>query len=394
MRINVGNKDLYLLMLTSFIFSMSINAVRPIQPLFIIETGATNVELGLILAVSSMVGLVSRIPLSILAEKIGRRTMMMISSLIQSISLASFAFINDVVWFYPIMILQAMVMGLFAPSAVSLAIEMTSLDRIGRVMGLYYTAFGLGQFVGPLLSSLLTNYLNLRYMFLVISIVPLLGLLPQLKSTRNVKKGFVEKKVSKKNRDVMNSFKRILRSRNVIGLCLSRITFSFSAAIIATLLSIWGKNELGFTTSMISILFAARGATNTLIRMPFGRIVDMIGTKKPILLAFSLAAIALLIFSGFTDFTFILIAMCIYGLAWGMRIIPDTAILKTSVRSEDTTLAFAILMSMFAMGSSIGSFVAGATYTVLSMTSIFHMSTVIIVVGIIILAISIKEERR
>ncbi len=48
------NKNLYLLMGTSFTVSMSLNAITPIQPLFIIENGATNVELGLILAVSSI----------------------------------------------------------------------------------------------------------------------------------------------------------------------------------------------------------------------------------------------------------------------------------------------------------------------------------------------------
>ena len=59
------NKGLYLLMSTSLTVSMSLNAITPIQPLFIIENGASNVELGLILAVSSMFALVSRIPLSI-----------------------------------------------------------------------------------------------------------------------------------------------------------------------------------------------------------------------------------------------------------------------------------------------------------------------------------------
>ena len=84
--------------------------------------------------------------------------------------------------------------------------------------------------------------------------------------------------------------------------------------------------------------------------------------------------------------------MCIFGLAWGMRIVPDTAILTTSVRSEDRGLALAILMSMFALGNSAGSYVAGVTYTVLSMNLIFLMSAIILVLGVIILAVFIKEK--
>jgi DHA1 family multidrug resistance protein-like MFS transporter len=267
---------------------------------------------------------------------------------------------------------------------------------MGRVMGLYYTSIGLGQFTGPLLSSVLTQYLNLRQMFLALSILPIVGMIftLQLKSTEKIEKRFGGKEAPLKNRGLINSLRRIFSSKNVLGLCLSRVAFSFSAAIIATLLSVWAKTELQFTTSMISILFSARGATNTLIRIPIGRIIDKIGNKKPILFAFSLATITFLTFSVSTDFTLILVAMCIYGLAWGMRIVPDTAILATSVGSEDKGLALAILMSMFALGNSAGSYVAGATYNVLSMNLIFLMSAIILVFGIIILTVFIKEKKR
>lgn len=126
--------------------------------------------------------------------------------------------------------------------------------------------------------------------------------------------------------------------------------------------------------------------------MPVGRIIDEIGKKKPILLAVSLAATTFLIFSVTNDFVIILVAMALFGLAWGMRIILDTAILTTSVESGDRGLALSILMSMFAVGNSVGSFVAGVTYTLLPMALIFQISSAILVSGVIILAVTIKEE--
>lgn len=379
---------------TSLTVSMSLNAIAPIQPLFIIENGATNVELGLILAVSSLTALVSRIPLSIVADRVGRRRMITMASLIQFISLVSFVFVTDVMWFYPLMVLQSMIWGLFGPSVISLVSDLASLDKMGRVMGMYYTSIGLGQLLGPLLSSILTQYLNLRHMFLSVSILPIVGLLctMQLKSTVKLEKRGAGQTGQLNNRGVVNSLKTIFRSKNIIGLSLSRVTFSFSAATIATLLTVWTKTELHFTTSMISLLFAARGATNTFIRMPIGSIIDRIGKKKPILFAFSLATMTFLTFSVSTDFMFLLLAMAIYGLAWGMRIVPDTAILTSSVRSEDRGLALAILMSMFALGNSAGSYVAGVTYTVLPMNLIFLLSAIILVLGTIILTVFIKEK--
>ncbi len=387
----VKDKNLQLLMLTSLMVSMSLNAIMPIQPLLISETGATNVELGLILAVSSMVALISRIPLSILAERIGKRITIIIALIVQFTSTISFYFIKEVAWFYPIMILQSMIWGLFGPPVISLVSDMASQGRIGRVMGMYYTSIGLGQFIGPLLCSILMNSINIRQMFLVSSTLPIVGLLSALRLKSSVKKGSMEKDIYVKKRNILNSFRRILRSRNIISLCLTRISFGFSVAIVGILLPVWTQKDLQFTTSMISILFAARGATNTFIRMPTGGLVDKIGNKKPVLIAFSLATTSFLIFSISNEFTYILIAMCIYGLAWGMRIVPDTAILKVNVESEDMGLALAILMCMFAIGKSVGSYFAGAMFNVLSISLIFQLSALALFLGIIVITISIRD---
>ncbi len=390
----VGNRDLYLLMITSFTVSLGINAVAPIQPLFMVDVGATEFELGLIFAVSSLLGMASRIPLGILPNRIGRRIMIIIASFTHFASLIFFSFVNDVVWFYPLMVLHTMIWGIFGPSAISLASDTASPERIGTILGLYYTSIGLGQFIGPLICGILTEYMTYQTIFLGLSIFPVVGLIATMrwKSMERGEPMFDSGEVSGAGERIVDSFKRILRSRNMICLCLSRIAFSIPVAIFGTLFSVWAKTELLFTPLLISIIFSARGAANSLIRMPTGSIVDKIGTKKPILLAFSLAFTAFFVFSVTGDFLVILIAVLIYGLGWGMRIVPDTTILTESVESRDRGLALAILMSMFALGRSVGSLVAGVAYTLFPMYIIFQMSAGILFLGFIIIAVAIKTK--
>ena len=391
---DIGNKVLYLVMVTSFTLSVGLYSVLPIQPLFMVEVGATEIEIGLIFAISSLIGLASRTPLGILSDRIGRWIMIIVASSIQFVSLISFSFIDSVVWFYPLMSVQAMVFASFVPSAVSLTSDMASSDKIGRIMGVYYTSIGLGQFVGPLVCGILTNYLAFRTIFLILSIFPLVGLLATMswKSQKRIKRSVEKIGVPEESERIIDSFKRIFRSRNVIGLCLSRVIFSISVGVIRTLFSVWAKTELLFTSALISILFSVRGATNSSARIPIGRIVDKIGRKIPILLAFSFAVIAFLIFSVTTNYTIILVAMAIYGLAWGMRIVPDTTILTDNVQYQDRGLALGILMSMFAMGTSMGSFGGGLAYTLFPMATIFQMVAGILLVGVIVLFITIREK--
>jgi MFS family permease len=378
------NRGFYLLMLTSITLSMGVNAVTPLQPLFIVDVGASNLELGLIMSISSLIGLISRIPLGILSDRVGRRIMMLLASLVQFASLLSFAFVTDVAQFYPLMALQALIWGFFGPSAIALASDMASADRIGRVMGLYYTSVGFGMFIGPLVSSVLAEYLVYRQMFLVLTVLPMTGLLSTLRQ-RPLFRGFRVFDESDAP-PVATSLRRVLSSRNVIGLCLSRVTFSLAAAIVGTLLAVWAKTELLFTASMISILFSARGAANFLVRTPTGSIVDRFGKRGPTIFAFALTALVFLLFSQTTHYLALILIMVLYGVAWGIRVVADTAILMTSVESRDKDIALALLMAMFALGNSVGALLAGVAYTVLPMAQIFQLSAGLLVVGVVVLA--------
>lgn len=378
------NRGFYLLMLTSITLSMGVNAVTPLQPLFIVDVGASNLELGLIMSISSLIGLISRIPLGILSDRVGRQIMMLLASLVQFASLLSFAFVTDVAQFYPLMALQALIWGFFGPSAIALASDMASADRIGRVMGLYYTSVGFGMFIGPLVSSVLAEYLVYRQMFLVLTVLPMTGLLSTLRQ-RPLFRGFRVFDGSDAP-PVATSLRRVLSSRTVIGLCLSRVTFSLAAAIVGTLLAVWAKTELLFTASMISILFSARGAANFLVRTPTGSIVDRFGKRGPTILAFVLTALVFLLFSQTTHYLALILIMVLYGVAWGIRVVADTAILMTSVESRDKDIALALLMAMFALGNSVGALLAGVAYTVLPMAQIFQLSAGLLVVGVVVLA--------
>ena len=383
-------KELYFILFGAATLSIGTNAILPILPLFMIEVGTSELEIGLILAISSMLGLASRVPISILSKRVGRKTMVITAFMVQFTTLMSLGFVDDVFHFYLLLTLNSMLWALYAPFAIALVSDMASTSEIGKIMGIYYTSIGLGSFLGPLLSGFLGELLSYRHVFLVLSILPVIGLCA---STR------LEGKTSERRNESDNittnigeSFRRILKSRNIIGLSLSRLSFFIAVGVVRALFSVWAQNNLLFSTSMISILFSARGLANLLIRFPTGKLVDRAGMKKPILLAFCIGAIGFLLLSFTTDFWLLFLGMGLFGLAWGMRIVPDTAIMTVSVSPEDKVLAFAFVMSMPGIGTSIGSFVSGLSYTIFPMSVLFQISSAVIIIGLITLIVMIDER--
>jgi len=236
-------------------------------------------------------------------------------------------------------------------------------------MGIYFTSIGAALFGGPLLSSVLTLFMGLRQLFLVSTFFPIISLLVFFVS---IKPGDMKEEKRGNSTETRNegrvwdSLTRIFKIRNVIALCGARIAFALSMGVFSTLFPVYAESKLGFTPSLISIFFSIRGLTNVLIRMPAGRLSDKIGRRKPFILAYSIAIIVFILLAYSENSAFLMMIMALYGVGWGMRVAPSTALLSESVEIEDRTVALATFMTMFDVGSTIGALLAGFTVTFLS----------------------------
>ena len=72
-----------------------------LRPLYFVEVGANPMQLGLIMAVPSMVSLLTRVPAITLANRLGRWRMMFFSISLSVITTSLFAFVRDPLLFSP-----------------------------------------------------------------------------------------------------------------------------------------------------------------------------------------------------------------------------------------------------------------------------------------------------
>ena len=107
MKLRTGSKLLFGVVLVSFLFILGSAITNPIHPLYIVEVGATTAQLGLIMALPSMVSALTRVPISVLSIRLGKWRLMFFSLALSVATTAVFAFIYDPLWFFPIVSLAA-----------------------------------------------------------------------------------------------------------------------------------------------------------------------------------------------------------------------------------------------------------------------------------------------
>jgi MFS family permease len=381
---------LYLLVFVSFTYWMT-SLISPIFPLYVVDDlGASTLVLGLIMSVSSVCSIFFRVPLGMVADRVGRWLMLSIALFITGLSFLLYFFAPTYSWLYPIGVLRAVAFASFLPTANAVASNLASIGERGKIMGIYMTSISVALILGPLFSSFLVGFLSYRQIFLIVAVIAFSGLIIALVSGPYVRKGGYDKVVEEK-RDVKNALRRVIKSKNMIALYVTMPVFYFTMATFSTLFAVYAKDSpLRFSPSLISILFALRGLTDNFTRIPAGHISDRVGRKRPLMLGLSLMVVALMCLST-PNFVIIVFGFIIYGIAFGIRIVTMSALAGDSVPSGDVGLAMALLFTTTDTGLAFGSAFAGAVSMILPTPQIFQISALILLVVTPFLSI-VKEQ--
>jgi len=379
-----SGKDFYVLIVSATLLHVSNLVIMPVFPLYILDKGASALELGLIISLQPLFTIFSKFFLSFLIDRSGRWPIIPVSMIGQSLGMLLYSIAPSLIWLYPIRIFQTVGFALFTPAAISIIYELSPSGKRGDFVGRYLTSYGAASMIGPLICSILCEYkVSYSGVFLFSSALSFIGvvLFLILIPMRRVKDYRVSNETSKKSIGSSEAFRMLRgllfsRSGSVLGYV--RIAFSLANSFITTIFAVYLSESLFYSPSIIALLFAVKGVTNMFFRIPSGMLSDRVGRIKPLFLAYSLLAVTFFLISELKDFKFLLLVMAIYGLSHAMRAVSEWALLGDITPREISGLSTAYLSLMFDVGRGVGSLFAGATLMLLGAGTIFKIGSMIL----------------
>jgi len=105
-----------------------------------------------------------------------------------------------------------------------------------------------------------------------------------------------------------------------------------------------------------------------------------------------LISLMFFIISITNEISFLLLAMIMYGIGWGMRAVATASMVSESTSEDLRGIALNIFWNMFDIGSMIGAIIAGLLATYIYIGSIFIICCIILLIGTS-LVIFIKEYK-
>jgi PPP family 3-phenylpropionic acid transporter len=140
------------------------------------EIGASATEVGILFTIGGLVTVVLAIPLGIMADRVGKRTFMILGLLTSAAAGLGIFFAPDFPWLLTFGILQSIGMAMFSPAALGLLSDSVPARRQSTIMGLYGgVCENTGVIAGSALGGFVWTAFGPRSTFLAGAIAAALG---------------------------------------------------------------------------------------------------------------------------------------------------------------------------------------------------------------------------
>ena len=333
----------------------------PVLPLYAASLGAGTVEVGIINACFLLTAGLLSIPLGVLSDRLGRRSLILAGLAVLSGASFLLWFSTTPLQMMGIYLLFGVGLAGFAPTMMSYVADFTPATHLGRAYGWYTMAIYSAMTLGPAAGGFLGHALGLKNVFLVSGGVILLMagvVLPFLPSlAEHPHEGGERPALSVQARE-------LLANRGYLASLLATLGSCFGFGVFIAFFPLFAHTR-GIEADGTGLVFAAQALANTLSRLPFGHLSDRITRRSRLVLlglaVFSVSLAGLALCSRLV--TFMLVA-AVLGVGMGISYTAIGALITEAVPARMRGLAMGGYSSCIYLGMMASSAIMGGVIKV------------------------------
>ena len=354
-------------------------ASLPFMALYIEELGVKGdmVEwyTGLSVAISALASALVSPIWGRLADRYGRKPMMIRASMVMTFTMGGLALVPNVFWLLFLRTLNGLFAG-YVPNATALIASQVPQNRSGYALGTLSTGLTAGVLIGPLLGGTLSEAFGMRGTFLLVGLILFICCLLTVFGLREnfqpIEKGEMM--------TLSQVFAKIPSKSMLIGLFVTSMIIQISAQSIAPMLALYIR-YLGQRDNILfySGLIVSAMGFSSLLSTPFlGKVGDRIGNHRLLLMGLFYSFL-LYFLCGFAGSALQLgILRFAYGFGVGALMPSVNSLLTKMTPKEGISRIFSFNQSFSYIGQVLGPFVGSGVATGLGYRWVFFVTAIIV----------------
>lgn len=389
-------RNLAVLWLGTFIAGMGFSEIMPFLSLYVDDLGTfSKGELtmysGVTYAVTFLViALVSPI-WGRLADRKGRKLMLLRSSAGMAVVIGLMGFVTNIWQLIGLRFLQGLFAG-YIPNASALVAAETPRDKSGNAIGILTTGYVSGNLIGPVLGGILAQVFSIRWTFVLTGI--LLVIVFVLSGTM-VHEHFTP--VTREQQAQGGNWLRSFRNpKLIIILLISTMIIQMGNNSITPIISLYVRqlmHNVGPVTVVAGIIAALPGISTLIAAPKLGEYGDRHGTARVLVFGY-VFAILMYFPQGIVTSVWVLgVFRFMIGISDGALFPVVQTMLTKASPQELTGTVFSWNQSFQALGSMLGSLLGGLVANWFNYSGVFTFTALTLLVNFLLLWWLVPEIR-
>jgi len=383
----------YLCTLGVFCF-ISYNLVRmPVLSLFAESLGAGPERIGLIVSVSTITGVLLKLPSGALSDIYGRKMLLRIGVVAFGLPPFIYPFVSDLNALTGLRFVHGLATAIFAPSALATVADLYK-ERRGAALGTYTACTQSGSLLGPFLGGWLVYQAGFSTAFITAGVFGCIAILIFFSLHLEEPPSRVrEKGLAPVLAEMGKGFLAVARNRRVLITSSTDAAKMIANGALMAFLPLYGLS-VGLNAGEVGLLFSVQAVTSFLSKPIMGRVSDRVG-RQPLILVGLLICAATFISIAYVG-SFVLLLLLSSGFGFGEAVVSSSSAALVADSSEFKRLGAGMGMQGMVMdiGHASGPLLAGLLIARVSYQGAFAVIAGIQLLAAIVFWITMRTSAR
>ena len=341
--------------LGSFLTGACISLVVPFMPIFVEQLGVEPSQVtfysGLAISVSAISAACVSPLWGILADRYGRKPMMIRAGLAMTITMGGLAFVPNVYWLLALRLLNGVFTG-FVPNATALIASQVPKDKSGYALGTLSSGVVAGTLTGPFVGGMIAEVFGIRNVFLMVGGFLFLA---AILTIFFIKEDFqpVPKEKALPTKELFTSVKYPYLLFNLFA---TSFVIQVAAQSIGPILALYVR-DLGQKENLLfvsGLIVSSMGLSSMMSSGVMGRLGDKVGNHRLLIVAQAYSALIYLLCANASTPLELGIYRFLFGLGTGALVPGINALLSKMTPKAGISRVFAFNQVFFYLGGVIG----------------------------------------
>ncbi len=375
-------------------------ARNPVLPLFALALGAGPEGIGLAVGISTVTGILFKMPSGAISDIVGRRRTMLVGLLFFGLIPFAYLFISSYKALVIVRFIHGLATAIYGPVAMAVVADVAG-KRKGELLSWFSSVAIVGTLLGAPIGGFILSWLsagadptigNFRVVYMVSAVAGAAALAIGSIYLCKGGKPIEGKGLSERFAMFFTGIKQVVSDKRVLVTSAMEGVQNMSMGALEAFLPIYAVTVVGLSAFQAGMLWGIQVVVTLLAKPLMGRISDQWGRRPLIIAGMVLCAASMAAIPHLGDFSSLLIAGSIFGLGEAFVTSSSAALVADFCQAKHYGAAMGTFGTIFDIGHAAGPIVTGLLIASFGFGISFSIVATLLVLSLPVFMHYVREE--